>query len=66
MRGGMEAVYNNMVKATGFLMFAPATPARGAMFSARGRASRPGSSNIAAPLDEKDLYPARETGGGAV
>lgn len=27
MRGGMEAVYDNMVKATGFLMCAPARPA---------------------------------------
>src|SRR5216110_3340568 len=33
MRGGMEAVYDDMVKATGFLTFAPARPARGAMFS---------------------------------
>src|SRR5262245_55413525 len=42
MRGGMEAVYDDMVKDTGFLRFAPAVPARGSMFSARGRAQRPG------------------------
>ena len=60
MRGGMEAVYDDMVKATGFLAFAPARPARGAMFSARGRALRPGSSSIAAPVDEGTLYPMHE------
>jgi hypothetical protein len=56
MRGGMEAVYDDMVKATGFLTFAPIRPARGAMFSARGRALRAGSSTIAAPVDEQTLY----------
>jgi len=66
MRGGMEAVYDDMVKATGFLMFAPARPARGTMFSARGRALRPGSSTIPAPVDEQDVYPTHETRGGAV
>lgn len=60
MRGGMEAVYDDMVKATGFLAFAPVLPARGAMFSARGRALRPGSSSIAAPVDEQTLYPTHE------
>jgi fumigallin biosynthesis monooxygenase-like protein len=60
MRGGMEAVYDDMVKATGFLAFAPARPARGAMFSARGRALRPGSSTVATPLDEQTLYPTSE------
>lgn len=66
MRGGMEAVYDDMVKATGFLRFAPARPARGAMFSARGRALRPGSSTTAAPVGEQDLYPTEETKDGAV
>jgi hypothetical protein len=56
MRGGMEAVYDDMVKATGFLTFAPARPARGPMFSARSRAVAPGSSKIAAPLSEDELY----------
>src|SRR3954471_19832552 len=56
MRGGMEAVYDDMVKATGFLKFAPVQPARGAMFSARGRASKSGEAAIAAPVDENDLY----------
>jgi hypothetical protein len=40
MRGGMEAVYDDMVRDIGFLGFAPIVPAEGAMFSARGRAQR--------------------------
>jgi hypothetical protein len=40
MRGGMEAVYDNMVADTGFLRFAPVVDAKGSMFSARGRARR--------------------------
>jgi len=56
MRGGMEAVYDDIVKDTGFLRFAPAQPARGAMFSARGRAQRPGQATAPAPIAEEDLY----------
>jgi hypothetical protein len=56
MRGGMEAVYDDMVAATGFLKFAPVQPARGAMFSARDRVKRQGAAAVApAPVDEKDL-----------
>jgi hypothetical protein len=40
MQGGMEAVYDDMVKDTGFLRFAPIVEAKGSMFSARGRARR--------------------------
>src|SRR5687767_1165137 len=56
MRGGMEAVYNDMKDAIGFLKFATVQPARGPMFSARGRAGRPGEAPIAAPLEESELY----------
>jgi hypothetical protein len=56
MRGGMEAVYDDMVEATGFLAFAPVSPARGSMFSARGRAAREGSPMAEAPIVERDLY----------
>lgn len=56
MRGGMEAVYDDMVKDTGFLRFAPHRPARGGFFSARTRASRPGDSAAAVPVSEHDLY----------
>ncbi len=55
MRGGMEAVYDDMVQDTGFLRFAPAQPARGAMFSARGRVQRSGEPAVPAPVSEKDL-----------
>jgi hypothetical protein len=37
MAGGMEAVYDDMARETGFLAFAPQLPAQGRMFSARGR-----------------------------
>jgi hypothetical protein len=56
MRGGMEAVYVNMVQDTGFLRFAPVQPARGGMFSARGRARYTGESRNAAPVTEDDFY----------
>ena len=56
MRGGMEAVYDDMVKATGFLSFAQVRPARGAMFSARARAARPGDATLQAPIAEAELY----------
>jgi fumigallin biosynthesis monooxygenase-like protein len=56
MRGGMEAVYDDMVEATGFLSFAPVRPARGAMFSARTRAARPGDATLQAPIAEAELY----------
>jgi hypothetical protein len=56
MRGGMEAVYIDMVKDMGFLRFAPISAARGAMFSARGRVHRSGEETKPVPVSEKDLY----------
>ncbi len=56
MRGGMEAVYVDMVNATGFLAFAPPAPACGTMFSARGRVARGGAAEIVPPVAETDLY----------
>jgi hypothetical protein len=56
MRGGMEAVYIDMVKDTGFLRFAPVQAARGRMFSARGRAQQRGESTTPAPVDEEEFY----------
>src|SRR4051812_47319514 len=64
MRGGMEAVYDDMVKATGFLRFAPIRPARGAMFSARARAGHSGDAALAPPVRENDLYPGGQGSGG--
>ena len=66
MGGGMEAVYDDVVRATGFLRFAPSRPARGAMFSARGRASKSGDAAIAAPVGENDLYAGGADKGSAV
>lgn len=56
MRGGMEAVYNDVKSDIGFLKFAPVRPARGPMFSARGRAGRAGEPTVAPPIEERDLY----------
>jgi len=57
MRGGMEAVYDDMVKNTGFLCFAPVKPARNRMFSARDRAQQPGRASTSAPVAEDEYYP---------
>lgn len=66
MRGGMEAVYDGMVKDTGFLKFAEARPARGTMFSSRGRAGRPGEARMDAPVEETALYGGNPDRGGAI
>jgi len=56
MRGGMEAVYDDMVRDTGFLRFAPQRPARGPMFSARDRSRTRGEPSAQAPITEKEFY----------
>jgi hypothetical protein len=54
-RGGIEAVYADMSPRIGLAAFAPVTPARGAMFSARKRAGQTGQ--VAAPvIPEDELY----------
>ncbi len=55
MRGGMEAVYDDMPKRLGFGQFAPLLTARGPMFSARSRAGRAGNSAEAA-VREDEIY----------
>jgi hypothetical protein len=57
MRGGIEAVYDDIPKAIGMMAFAPMKPARGPMFSARERAGR-GEPVAAAPsgASERELY----------
>ncbi len=52
MRGGMEAVYDDMRVPTGLSQFAPRRPARGPMFSARKRAGIAGESHFATPVPE--------------
>jgi hypothetical protein len=54
-RGGIEAVYVDVAPRVGLAAFAPAVPARGAMFSARKRAGLAGDP-AAAPISEQELY----------
>ena len=53
-RGGMEAVYDDMPAPLGFGKFAPRQPARGRMFGARGRLAREGEAP-AAVVSERAL-----------
>ena len=57
MRGGVEAVYDDIPKPIGMAAFAPVKPARGPMFSARTRAGR-GESVVTTPrgVSERELY----------
>lgn len=56
MRGGMEAVYDDIPQPLGFSAFARVETAKGGMFSARQRAGRGGEDTAPAPLTEKSLY----------
>jgi hypothetical protein len=58
-RGGMEAIYDDIVPKIGLMGFAPVMPARGPMFGAVARAGMHGAGNpvLSEPvLAEKDLY----------
>jgi hypothetical protein len=54
MRGGMEAVYDDLAQPVGMMRFAPLHPARGSMFGANQRASRGPTSNPV--VTEAELY----------
>jgi hypothetical protein len=54
MRGGMEAIFDDLPQPIGFMKFAPVTPARGSMFGAARRAG--GNSGAEAVVSEKELY----------
>ena len=54
MRGGMEAIYDDVPKPVGFLCFAPVVPARGAMFGAAHRVAR--DPNGEPVVSERELY----------
>ncbi|HEY6326510.1 MAG TPA: DUF4188 domain-containing protein [Candidatus Cybelea sp.] len=55
-RGGMEAIYDDVRKRIGFAGFAPLQPARGAMFSARRRLKlEPTGEAPPSAVDEADL-----------
>jgi len=53
-RGGMEAIYDDVPAALGFMTFAPLVPARGPMFGAAARGGKP---SVAKPVvGEDELY----------
>lgn len=56
MRGGMEAIYDDIPKPIGFSAFAPVSQARGPMFSARTRAKLAGQESKPVAVAEGDLY----------
>lgn len=60
MRGGMEAVYDDVTSSIGLLAFAPTATPRGSMFSARLRSKTGGASTLAPPVPESEL-PDRRT-----
>ena len=55
MRGGMEAVYDDIPGRLGFGQFAPIQAARGPMFSARNRAKLTGDPVIPV-VQEREFY----------
>jgi heme-degrading monooxygenase HmoA len=56
-RGGMEAIYDNMKEPFGFLAFAPRQRASGPMFSARQRLGLEGQPETVKGASEDELYP---------
>ncbi|HBZ68804.1 MAG TPA: DUF4188 domain-containing protein [Deltaproteobacteria bacterium] len=59
MRGGIEAVYIDLPKPVGLMNLAPIRPARGHLFSARGRLHLSGEGVPRPAVAEEDLYPER-------
>jgi hypothetical protein len=55
MQGGMEAIYDDVPGAVGFMRFAPSQAARGTMFGAAHRASRTDGGGDPV-VSEKELY----------
>lgn len=58
MRGGMEAIYDDIGRPVGLGRFAPVVPARGRMFSARSRVGGHVGADVGAPsvVEEDVLY----------
>jgi hypothetical protein len=54
MRGGMEAIYDDVAPKIGFMSFAPIVPARGSMFTAAHRSNQ--GERPEPVISEKDLY----------
>jgi fumigallin biosynthesis monooxygenase-like protein len=57
MRGGIDAIYDDLYKPLGLGKFAPTSQARGRMFSARNRAGRQGTPVVEPVIPELELYP---------
>jgi Domain of unknown function (DUF4188) len=56
MRGGIDAIYDEVPRPLGLSGFAPVSQARGRMFSARHRAGRTDAPVVAPLLSETELY----------
>jgi hypothetical protein len=54
LRGGMEAIYDDIPERFGFMSFAPVVPARGPMFGAEARGAKQSAAQPV--LSEKELY----------
>lgn len=54
MRGGMEAIYDDVGEAFGFAKFAPVVSAKGPMFNARKRLGLQGEAAVSAPVREEE------------
>jgi Domain of unknown function (DUF4188) len=55
MRGGVEAVYDDMKAPIGMLKFAPVEPAHGSMFTARQRLGLAGEPDEPPPVSEEEV-----------
>lgn len=55
LRGGMEAIYDDLRQPVGFLRFAPSHAARGPLFSARQRLGLIDNVPISSPVSESEL-----------
>ena len=55
MRGGIEAIYDDIPQPLGLLAFAPSRDARGSMFSSRQRLGLSGAAVAPPPVSESDL-----------
>jgi hypothetical protein len=56
LRGGIEAIYDDMPQPVGMMRFAPLQAARGGIFSSRQRLRRDGTEASPAPTTESELY----------
>jgi hypothetical protein len=54
--GRIEGVYDDMPSPTGMARFAPRVPARGTLFSARGRLRLESAARARPPVAEEELY----------